>query len=230
VVWSWSSAHFGALPANEDPDGDGKKVSFNLRFPGQYYDAETGLHYNYFRDYSPQTGRYVQSDPIGLAGGINTFGYVGGNPMSKIDPLGLFTPAYHKYITEQAMGGNKRCKDLPGLVAGVDSRPGSQEDFNAYQHAMRDGTRNQSVSDAQRQFNNYINDSIAKGTMYYLASALHAVQDSAAAGHKGFQPWTGGLPSFEHFDGDANPSAASVAEAIQKSRDILNRFPECGCE
>ncbi|GHS81130.1 hypothetical protein PAGU2196_19640 [Pseudomonas sp. PAGU 2196] len=46
----------------------------NLRFPGQYYDAESGLHYNYFRGHDPQTWRYVESDPIGLSGGLNTNG------------------------------------------------------------------------------------------------------------------------------------------------------------
>jgi RHS repeat-associated protein len=194
------------------------------------YDKETGSHYNYFRDYNPQTGRYQQSDPIGLQGGINTFGYVNANPFSYSDPLGLFSPAYHKYITEQAMRGNRGCKDLPGLVAGVDARPGSQEPFNAYMHGMRDGTVNQSVSDAKKLFNNYIDNSIAMGTMYYLASALHAVQDSAAAGHTGFQPWNGGFPSAEHFRGDSNPSQDSINEAIQKSKDILNRFPKCGCQ
>ncbi len=47
------------------------------------------MFYNYFRDYDPATGRYVQSDPIGLDGGLNTYGYVGGRPMKYIDPLGL---------------------------------------------------------------------------------------------------------------------------------------------
>ncbi len=69
-------------------------ITNNLRFTGQYHDQETGLHYNYFRDYDPTTGQYIQSDPIGLDGGLNTYLYVLNNPNSAIDPLGLrFTPS-----------------------------------------------------------------------------------------------------------------------------------------
>ena len=89
IVWRWDSEPFGNSAANQDPDGDGTIFVYNLRFPGQYYDAETGLAYNYSRDYDPGTGRYVESDPIGLVGGINTYAYVGGNPLSRIDPYGL---------------------------------------------------------------------------------------------------------------------------------------------
>ncbi|MCF6247125.1 MAG: RHS repeat-associated core domain-containing protein [Desulfobacula sp.] len=58
-------------------------------YPGQYYDAETGLHYNYHRYYDPMTGRYLTPDPIGLAGGINPFVYAENNPVNLIDPEGL---------------------------------------------------------------------------------------------------------------------------------------------
>ena len=65
------------------------EIENNLRFPGQYYDAGMGTHYNYFRDYDPRVGRYLQSDPIGLAGGMNTYTYVLNNPVNAIDALGL---------------------------------------------------------------------------------------------------------------------------------------------
>jgi RHS repeat-associated protein len=85
-----------AWQAHYDPFGRATVVTQtvvnNLRLPGQYYDQETGLHYNYFRDYDPTIGRYVQSDPIGLRGGLNTYAYVNGNPMKFTDSLGLLDP------------------------------------------------------------------------------------------------------------------------------------------
>jgi RHS repeat-associated protein len=64
-------------------------VENNLRLPGQYFDRETNLHYNYARDYDPTAGRYIEADPIGLEGGLNVYSYVNGNPLNRIDPKGL---------------------------------------------------------------------------------------------------------------------------------------------
>lgn len=103
AVWQWSYSAFGedkptlgrnrfANPeATPNPGSTNlSEVKFNLRYPGQYADEESGLFYNGFRTYSPTTGRYTQGDPIGLDGGWNRFGYVGGNPLTYSDPKGLY--------------------------------------------------------------------------------------------------------------------------------------------
>jgi RHS repeat-associated protein len=64
-------------------------VKFDLRYPGQVFDEETGLSYNLHRYYDAATGRHMQADPIGLEGGWNRFGYANGNPKSFVDPIGL---------------------------------------------------------------------------------------------------------------------------------------------
>lgn len=88
-VWMWSNDDpFGNNPPDENPSSLGT-FTFNLRFPGQYADKETGLNYNYFRDYDPSRGRYLESDPIGLRGGINTYTYSNNAPIINIDPTGL---------------------------------------------------------------------------------------------------------------------------------------------
>ena len=90
VVWQWDNSDpFGNNVPNENPAAQGQ-FSFNLRFPGQYADKETNLAYNINRDYDPAIGRYTESDPIGLSGGVNTYTYVYGSPIGLIDSLGLW--------------------------------------------------------------------------------------------------------------------------------------------
>ncbi|MDY6827690.1 MAG: RHS repeat-associated core domain-containing protein, partial [Bacillota bacterium] len=84
IVWSADYKPFGEADVNVNAFAN------RFRFPGQYFDEETGLHYNYHRYYEPSTGRYLRPDPIGLAGGIHLFSYVSNNPVINIDPLGLF--------------------------------------------------------------------------------------------------------------------------------------------
>jgi len=89
VRWRWISEPFGTAAPETNPSGLGH-FTFNLRFPGQYADQESGLFYNYFRYYSSEDGRYTQSDPIGLAAGsLSTYPYVHGNPLAYVDPWGL---------------------------------------------------------------------------------------------------------------------------------------------
>ncbi len=89
VVWRWESRAFGDYKIEKDPDGDGTNVNVRLRFPGQFKDGESGLYYNWNRYYDPRMGRYITSDRIGLNGGLNTYAYVGNNPVFWADPTGL---------------------------------------------------------------------------------------------------------------------------------------------
>jgi RHS repeat-associated protein len=83
VVWKAAYFPFGKTQILT------QTITNNIRFPGQYFDAETGLHYNWNRYYDPDTGRYLTPDPIGLTGGMNLYAYVGGDPVNGIDPWGL---------------------------------------------------------------------------------------------------------------------------------------------
>jgi RHS repeat-associated protein len=92
VIWKAAYDPFGRATINDDVADAGTHTTLNLRFPGQYYDAESGLHQNGFRDYDPSTGRYIESDPIGLGGGQNTYAYAMGDPLLRFDPYGLHSP------------------------------------------------------------------------------------------------------------------------------------------
>jgi RHS repeat-associated protein len=87
AMWTWNSDPFGTDAANANPSGLGA-FTYNLRFPGQIFDGQAGLHLNYFRDYDSATGRYTESDPIGLKGGINTYLYSDADPLGRYDATG----------------------------------------------------------------------------------------------------------------------------------------------
>jgi RHS repeat-associated protein len=111
VVWSARSYSFGL--AKVDPSSS---VTNNLRFPGQFYDRETGLHYNYHRFYGPHSGRYLTPDPLGIGAWINLFSYVKNNPLQWRDPLGLKDDSQYR-----SYGGGFSLSLIWSVSAGVET-------------------------------------------------------------------------------------------------------------
>jgi RHS repeat-associated protein len=129
VVWAADYDAFGKAQITTPAELIGNAaVSIPFRLPGQTEDPETGLHYNYFRDYDPLIGRYIESDPIGVSGGTNTYAYVGGNPLSQFDPLGLECVAVGGSVTCNVPGGPKinfpRPPDWPAYIGPRGFHPG----------------------------------------------------------------------------------------------------------
>jgi RHS repeat-associated protein len=117
TIWSWT---YQGNPFGEQQPTSSTGYVLNLRYPGQYYDAESGTNYNLNRTYESATGRYLQSDPLGLNGGISTYAYVGSNPLSNIDPLGLAKQDYTiepAVVSAEVRAADARLQKLADIAA-----------------------------------------------------------------------------------------------------------------
>jgi len=171
TVWRWDQQEpFGVNVPDENPSGLGA-FEFPLRLPGQYFDKETNLAYNYHRDYDAGLGRYTKSDPIGLRGGLNTYLYVGGNPLSRGDPRGeqvaipvavgagalicALTPGCKKVVSNAIMACIRAVDTLIFSTSGdeeqADSDPckGLREQLAAHEKKLQDYINDPHGSDNQ---------------------------------------------------------------------------------
>lgn len=198
LQWRWSSDAYGVGKPDEDVDGDGAATSVALRFPGQIYDAQTQLNYNYYRDYNPETGRYVQSDPIGLAGGLNTFGYAYQNPVNYFDPDGRLV----WFFGLGALGGTGAATSGAGFwgmgavlggAAAVATIPGSTPMYAK----PKPGSKPKNCPSGTIPIDQV--PGLDKDD-------LHGVKDGVGAGPR---DWTGVAPNGDVITGDSNGEAVN---------------------
>ncbi|QOJ24279.1 MAG: RHS repeat protein [Gammaproteobacteria bacterium] len=205
AVWRWDNTHaFGANLANESPLDATQVFEYNLRFPGQYFDKETNLHYNYFRYYEPETGRYISPDPIGLMGGMNIYTYVNGAPTIFTDPTGenpLLGAAIGAFgdIAIQLASNGMRFECIKWGVVGIAALAGAINPFSGLKAAN-------SALKAQRQF----------------ARAERLRQGSRASKRTAQRGWRHNSRAFEEFASwvGVEGTAEGVGNLIPNERHI----------
>ncbi|MBN1103926.1 MAG: RHS domain-containing protein [Deltaproteobacteria bacterium] len=225
IVWHAAYLPFGEAQILTE------KITNPFRFPGQYFDAETGLHYNYFRYYNPKTGRYLTPDPIGIKGGINTFAYGHNNPTRYYDIDGQLAFDYHFLLTLAAALNNgmglKESMALAWKAMAVDFQEGadSTDCDTTKKHAMAGEIFPgiyQSSEEALSATKTYIAQCIASND---LAQAIHAAQDLATPAHAG-KEWHGfglNLESFLHLIGDSFPLPGTLKKAYINTTETIRQ-------
>ena len=158
MVWKAAYLPFGKAQVTTET------VKNNLRFPGQYYDAETGLHYNWNRFHDPDTGRYLSADPIRLQGGMNLYSYVGGNPISYFDALGLMSESEIRGLVEANNQSNLSTELILCIIYKESTfNPDAKRDDSGSAKGLR------GVTDGSAEWVGY-----SSGTMFNPASNIKA--------------------------------------------------------
>ncbi len=203
-----------------------------FRFPGQYYDAETGLHYNYFRYYNPPIGRYLTPDPIGLEGGTNLFTYVGNNPINFLDPSGRAAFFWHGIISFAAgIAEGRGLKESSQMAwesmwRDKDTQGPMSSDTNIHGMIGRDPvTGSQQLPGEAIMKAKEIVEAEAKCGRH--GNAMHTVQDLEFFWHAG-QKWGGNNPlenplAIPHWILDVTPPVMQLWNAFQASRQYLRQ-------
>jgi hypothetical protein len=158
---------------------------------------------------------------------------VRGNPLSRIDPRGLFDEVHHRKLTNQSVsqeGLGKLLGDTFGQeVADVDKWPGSQKadaEHSPWHNMCAPG---QSADAVKIVVQRIVDDAIESCDRRKLTLAIHAVQDGSARGHKGCQTWDGHV-SWDHLMGDLRPTKEEQSEAVENTRNLIRKFAEkCSC-
>lgn len=233
-VWRADYRVYGEALVNEDVDGNAQSVVLNVRFPGQYWDAELGLHYNWHRYYDPNIGRYISADPVGQMGGLNEYRYAGNKPLLIVDPLGL-----KSYLVSRPLQGPGGRYAAHNFIASNADYPGDPKaTLHSFGKSSEEGSQGQvgrvdddtsGFSEGTAQADQDAWDSLAPGAADCPSGAngtgvgvspinaddatVDALADSIAAPQPRYAP----LPVPGQNQANSNSAAQAVADRAQGS-------------